>query len=192
MILAVRKPQRDTLLRHAHIGRRACPNQWARTWRPPLPRPARGPRQRRSGTPGLLELDAQPSAASIRLPEGGAPKVSAAAQVRRAHIRIPTRHRTPDQEPGRILIPGDGAAGDQEAQNTFACAEIAGYATPVACPSQRLPSAMLSGAHRLVADRARGPRSAWFNQARLALLAVTLRYKRTPCLWLEQFQIAAE
>ena len=35
-----------------------------------------------------------------------------------------------------------------------------------------------------------GPRSAWFNQARLALLAVTHRYKRTPCLWLKQFQIA--
>ena len=32
---------------------------------------------------GLLELDAQPSAASIRLPEGAAPKVS--APVRRAH-----------------------------------------------------------------------------------------------------------
>src|SRR5260370_19150562 len=28
------------------------------------------------------------------------------------------------------------------------------------------------------------------NQARLAFLAVTHRYKRTHCLWLEQFQIA--
>ena len=135
---------------------------------------------------GLLELDAQPSAASTRLPEGGAPKVSAAAQVRRAHIRTPTRHRAPDQEPGRILIPGDGAAGDQEAQNTFACAEIAGYATPVACPVSTTSWRYgLRRTHRLVADRARGPRSAWFNQARLALLAVTHCYKRTPCLWLE-------
>jgi hypothetical protein len=33
---------------------------------------------------GLLELDAQPSAASIRLPEGAARKVS--ASMRRAHI----------------------------------------------------------------------------------------------------------
>jgi hypothetical protein len=62
---------------------------------------------------GLLELDAPPSVASIRLPEGAAPKVSAPVQVQRAHIRTPTRHRTPNQEPGRILIPGDGAAGDQ-------------------------------------------------------------------------------
>src|SRR2546430_7495282 len=30
------------------------------------------------------------------------------------------------------------------------------------------------------------------NQARLAFLAVTHRYKRTHCLWLEQFQIPAE
>ena len=62
---------------------------------------------------GLPGLDAQPSVASIRLPEGAAPKVSAPVQVRRAHIRAPARHRAPDQEPGRILIPGDGAAGDQ-------------------------------------------------------------------------------
>ena len=27
--------------------------------------------------------------------------------------RTPTRHRAPNQQPGRILIPGDGAAGDQ-------------------------------------------------------------------------------
>src|ERR1700733_14151288 len=61
---------------------------------------------------GLLELDAQPSAASIRLPEGAVPTVSAPVQVRRAHIRTPTRHRAPKQEPGS-MIPGDGAAGDQ-------------------------------------------------------------------------------
>jgi len=52
---------------------------------------------------GLLELDAQPSVASIRLPEGAAPKVSAPVQVRRAHIRTPARHRAPYQGPGRIL-----------------------------------------------------------------------------------------
>jgi hypothetical protein len=34
---------------------------------------------------GLLELDAQPSAARIRLPKGAAPQVSAPVQVRRAH-----------------------------------------------------------------------------------------------------------
>lgn len=39
---------------------------------------------------GLLELDAQPSVASTRLPEGAAPEVSAPVQGRRAHVRTPT------------------------------------------------------------------------------------------------------
>jgi hypothetical protein len=85
----------------------------------------------------LLELDAQPSVASIRLPEGAAPKVSAPVQVRRAHIRTPTRHRAPNQEPGRILIPGDGATGDQEAQNRPACAAIVVTRRLRPVPSQR-------------------------------------------------------
>ena len=62
---------------------------------------------------GLLELDAQPSVASIRLPEGAATEGLCPVQVRRAHIRTAARHRAPNQEPGRILVPGDGAAGDQ-------------------------------------------------------------------------------
>jgi hypothetical protein len=86
---------------------------------------------------GLLELDAQPSAASIRLPEGAAPKVSAPVQVRRAYIPTPTRHRAPNQEPGRILIPGDGAAGDQGAQNRPACAAIVATRRLRPVPSQR-------------------------------------------------------
>jgi hypothetical protein len=86
---------------------------------------------------GLLELDAQPSVASIRFPEGAAPKVSAPVQVRRAYIRTPTRHRAPNQEPGRILIPGDGAAGDQGAQNRPACAAIAATRRLRLVPSQR-------------------------------------------------------
>ena len=43
---------------------------------------------------------------------------------------------------------------------------------------------------RLVTGRSHRPRSTWPNQARLAFLAVTHRYKRTHCLWLEQLQIA--
>jgi hypothetical protein len=82
-------------------------------------------------------LDAQPSVASIRLPEGAAPKVSAPVQVRRAHIRAPTQHRAPNQEPGRILIPGDGAAGDQGVQNRPACAAIAATRRLRPVPSQR-------------------------------------------------------
>jgi hypothetical protein len=86
---------------------------------------------------GLLELDAQPSVASIRLPAGAAPKVSAPVQVRRAHIRTPARHRAPNHEPGRTLIPGDGAAGDQGAQNRPACAAIAATRRLRPVPSQR-------------------------------------------------------
>jgi hypothetical protein len=59
----------------------------------------------------LLKLDAQPSAARIRLPEGAARKVS--ASVRRACIPDTYAASGPNREPGRILIPGDGAAGDQ-------------------------------------------------------------------------------
>ena len=99
------------------------------------PRPAKGVAEKQHA--GLLELDAQPSVASTRLPEGAAPKVSAPVQVRRAHIRTPTQHRAPNQEPGRILIPGDGAAGDQEAQNRPACAAIAATRRLRPVPSQR-------------------------------------------------------
>jgi hypothetical protein len=125
---------------------------------------------------GLPELDAQPSVAGIGLPEGAAPKVSAPVQVRRAHIRIPARHRAPNQEPGRILIPGDGAAGDQEAQNRPACAAIAATRRLRPVPSQRF-LALSCQAHtrRLAAGRSRRPRSAWSDQARLALPAVTHR-----------------
>ena len=60
---------------------------------------------------GPLEVDAQPSAARIRLPEGAARKVS--ASVRRACIPDTSAASRPNRGPGRILIPGDGAAGDQ-------------------------------------------------------------------------------
>jgi hypothetical protein len=43
---------------------------------------------------------------------------------------------------------------------------------------------------RLVTGRSNRPRSTWPNETRLALLAVTHRYNRIPCLWLGQFQIA--
>ena len=99
------------------------------------PRPAEGVAEKQHA--GLLELDAQPSVASIRLPEGAAPNVSAPVEVRRAHIRTHTRHRAPNQEPGRILIPGDGAAGDQGAQNRPACAAIAATRRLRPVPSQR-------------------------------------------------------
>ena len=67
-------------------------------------------------------------------------------QVRRARIRTATRHRAPNQEPGRILIPGDGAAGDQGAQNRPACAAIAATRRLRPVPSQRF-LALWSQAH---------------------------------------------
>ncbi len=66
---------------------------------------------------GLLELDAQPSVASIRLPEGAAPKVSAPVQVRRAHIRDTCAASGPepgtwkDPDPRRRSSRGSGGSG---------------------------------------------------------------------------------
>jgi len=65
-------------------------------------------------------------------------------------FRTPTRHRAPNQEPGRILIPGDGAAGDQGAQNRPACPAMAATRRPRPVPSQRPPGAMVSGAHAVL------------------------------------------
>jgi hypothetical protein len=99
---------------------------------------------------GLLEMDAQPSAASICLPEGTAPKVPTV--VRRAHT--PDSYAAPGPEPGiwRILIPGDGVAGDRGPRNRPACPAMAatrrlglGHV-----PSQRLPGAMVLGAHAVL------------------------------------------
>ena len=113
------------------------------------PRPAKGVAEKQHA--GLPELDAQPSVASSRLPEGAAAKVSAPVQVRRAHIRTPTRHRAPNQEPGRILIPGDGAAGDQRAQNRLASAAIAATRRLRPVPSQRV-LALWSQTHRPISQ----------------------------------------
>jgi hypothetical protein len=139
---------------------------------------------------GLPALDTQPSAASIRLPEGAAPKVSARRRVRRAHIRTPARHQAPNKEPGRVLIPGDGATGDQGLRIGLRARQ---QRLRDACGLSRLNASWRYGlrrTRRLADDRSPQPRSAWSNQARLALLAVTHRYKRTHCLWREQFQIA--
>jgi hypothetical protein len=165
-----------------------CPNMATAT---PLGPPGVETAQKQHAA-GLLKLDAQPSAARIRLPEGAARKVS--ASVRRTCIPGHLRGVGPEPGPGRILIPGDGAVGDQGAQNRPACPTMAATRCLRAVPSQRPPSAMVSGAHAdsLVTGRSHRPRSAWPNQARIALLAVTHRYNRIHCLWLEQFQIPAE
>ena len=86
----------------------------------------------------------------------------------------------PNQQPGRILIPGS-VAGDQEAQNRPV------YAMPAACPVSTDFLALWSQAYMSSCNPQVTSTSI---QARLAFLAVTHRYKRTHCLWLEQFQIA--
>jgi hypothetical protein len=92
---------------------------------------------------------------------------------------------------GPTSLPGDGAAGDQGAQNRPACPTMAATRTPAACPVSTTSWRYgLRRTYRLVTGRSHRPRSTWPNQARLAFLAVTHRYNRTHCLWLEPFQIA--
>ena len=160
----------------------------ARTLRPPLSRPAGGPdaseAARRVARAGRAAIRRQhPSSLRARhgrsLPWGG-----------ELTFRTPTRHRAPNQQPGRILIPGDGAAGDQEASEQACLPGNGGYATPAACPVSTTSWPYgLRRTCRLVTGRSHRPRSTWPGQARLAFLAVTHRYKRTHRLGLEQFQI---
>jgi len=101
-----RTPGRRLTSADGHAQTSESPNMATAT-----PSGRRGPRRRRSSTPDRSSWTrSHPPPASV-LPESAARKVS--APVRRAHIRTPARHRAPDQQPGRILIPGDGAAGDQ-------------------------------------------------------------------------------
>ena len=76
--------------------------------------------------------------------EGAARKVS--ASVRRATFRTPPRHRAFGPGTWKDPDPGDGAAGDQRAQNRPACPAMAATQRLRAVPYQRLPGAMISGA----------------------------------------------
>ena len=82
---------------------------------------------------GSLEVDTQPSAARIHLPEGAARKIS--ASVRPSYIPDTSAASGPGPGPGRTLIPGDGAAGDQRTQNGPACP---GWRLRGACGLSRL------------------------------------------------------
>jgi hypothetical protein len=165
----------------------------ARTWRPPLSRPAGGPdaaeAARRVARAGRAAIRRQhPSS-----PESAARKVS--ASVRRAHIPDtyaasgPESGTWKDPDPRRRSSRGSGGS-EQPAYPAMAA-----YATPATCPVSTTSWRYgLRRTCRLVTGRSHRPRSTWPNQARLAFLAVTYgvtdRYKRTHCLWLEQFQIA--
>ena len=174
---------------HTLFGRRACPNQCARTWRPPLPPPAGCPdaaeAARRVTRAGRAAIRRQ-NPSSLRAWHG-----RSLPRCGELTFRTPTRHRAPesgtwkDPDPRRRSSRGSGGS-------EKACLPgNGGYATPAACPVSTTSWRYgLRRTCRLVTGRSHRPRSTWPNQARLALLAVTHRYKRTHCLWLEQFQIA--
>ena len=89
----------------------------ARTWRPPLPRTAGDPDAAKAA-----RRVARAGRAAIRRQHPSSPRARRGRSLPccgELTFRVPTRHRTPDQQPGRILIPGDGAAGDQKAQNSL-------------------------------------------------------------------------
>jgi hypothetical protein len=126
-------------------------------WLPPLPSGRRRPRRHRSSTSGCS------SCTPSHPPPGSVfPRARHGRSLPRCGeltSRTPTRHRAPNREPGRILIPGDGAAGDQGAQNRPACPAMAATRRLRPVPSQRLPGAMVSGAHAVVTCRSHRPRS---------------------------------
>ena len=108
--------QRSASTLHSH-RQMSMPNQCVRTWRPPLPR------RRRSSTPGCSSWTRNhPPTESVfpRARHGRSlPRSSELA------FRDTYPASGPNREPGRILIPGDGAAGDQRAQNRPACPAMA-------------------------------------------------------------------
>jgi len=90
-------------------------------------------------------------------------------------FRTPTRHRASSREPGRILIPGDGAAGDQEAQHKPARR----WRLRDACGLSRLNGFLAPSSQAHLPSCNRQVTSASIHmakQARLAFLAVTHRY----------------
>jgi len=172
------------------MPRPVCPNMTTATHLGP-PGAQTAQRRRRSSTPGRSNWTRSHPLPGIHLPEGAARKVL--PRCGGLKFRTPPRHRAPNLDldrPGRTPIPGDGAAGDQRAQDRPACPAMAAT-TPAACPVSTTSWRYdLRRTCRLVTGRSHRPRSTWPDQARLPLLTVTHRYKRAHCLWLEQFQIA--
>src|SRR6266700_7704205 len=161
-----------------------CPNMATAT---PLGPP--GPQTAQKQHAGSLEVDGQPSAARIHLPEGAARTVS--ASVRRAYIR--DTYAASGPEPGTWKDPDPrrrssrGSGGSEHACPVMTA--VNGYATPAACPvSMTSWRYRLRRTCRLVTGRSHRPRSAWPDQARPASLAVTHSYKPTNYLGLEPFQ----
>jgi hypothetical protein len=115
---------------HSHrqmsMPKPVCPNMATVT-----PIASAGPGRRRSSTPGGLRW-----ARSHPPPESIFPRARDGRSLPRCGeltSRTSSRHRAPNREPGRILIPGDGAAGDQGLRTGLPPGD-GGYATPAACP----------------------------------------------------------
>jgi hypothetical protein len=113
VFLCIYASRRDVLI---SADEQAQTNE-SRTWRPPLPRPAGGPHAaeaaRRVARAGRAANRGQhPS--SLRARHG-----RSLPWCGKLTFQAPARHRAPNREPGRILIPGDGAARDQGAQNSL-------------------------------------------------------------------------
>jgi len=148
----------------------------------------RGPRRRRSSTPGFPSWTrSHPPPASV-LPESAARKVS--APVRRAHIPDtyaasgPESATWKDPDPRRRSSRGSGLRTGLPARR---------WRLRDACGLSRLNDflALWSQAYMSSCNPQVTSTSIHMaNQARLAFLAVTHRYKRTHCLWHEQFQTA--
>jgi hypothetical protein len=115
--------------------------QYVRTW----PSACRRPRQRRSSTPGCSNCTrSHPPPASVFPRARHGRSLPGAANLHFGHLRG-IGHREPgtwkDPDPRRRSSRGSGA------QNRPACPATAARRRLRAVPSQRLPSAMVSGAH---------------------------------------------
>jgi hypothetical protein len=125
--------------RQMSMPKPVCPNMATAT---PLGSPGR--QTRRSSTPGRSRWTR-----SHLPPESIFPRARRGRSLPRCGeltFGTPPRHRAPDRGPGRTPIPGDGAAGDQGAQDRPACPAMAATRRLRPVPSQRLPGAMISGA----------------------------------------------
>jgi len=159
-VLVADKPPRD----HGHISQMSMPKPERPNMATATPSARRGPRRRRSSTPGCPSwTPSHPPQASV-LPEGAVRRGS--ALVWRACI--PDTCAASGPEPGTWKDPGPrrrssrGSGGSEQA----CLPGNGGYATPAACPVST--TSWRYGLRRtchLVTGRSHRPRSAWPNQA---------------------------
>jgi hypothetical protein len=160
-----------------------CPNMATAT--PPRLAGARTAQKQHAGS---LEVDAQPSAARIHLPEGAAQTVS--ASVRRAYI--PGHLRRIGPRTGDLEGPRSPATEQPGIRRLRTGAPARRWRLRDACGLSRLNNllALWSQAHVPSCNRQVTSTSVHMAKPGPATApAVTHRCNRTHCLWLEQFQI---